>query len=1157
MSVPIWNLGDQVVVWAVNIVLQAGIVAILASLAGLALKRSSAARYWLLCSALILVLLCPVLTAVVQTSGISLVSVSMVQEQPAAPSPETLSPIETSTTADAGPVADFTSAALPETDTFGDTGVQTVSDLAVETAATAVLPLETTARPPIIATEVTESQDAATERTTAVWGRVLRTLGPPLLIAWVVGALWLLVRLTIAWYRLSLLLRSAKRNDDERFGETFREAWLALGHRNVHRMPELVFSDSVSGPVAAGVRSPKIVLPESVAGQIDAEQLRDILIHEVAHVARGDQLVVLLQNVMGAVFWIHPLVRLLNRQLAQAREEVCDNYVLATTDATSYSRTLLTLAQLLEAPRAMPGTVGLFTSRWKLERRIAGLLDEQRNRVTRLSRAALALIGVVSVALAVTAAFGTISIAGSSARQEPTHLDGTVVSAGHVSATEETSPRSDNSEDAVSTGASEPAEQTSDNRFIYTGRVIDEENRPIAKATVAVVYSFHRVAHPTTPSVPGHNELGRISTEADGSFRIEFDDPVTRWVRADKQRPNHSPSGGGPGTVIVTFADGYAADWVSTFDADPESPLEVTLRKNSEPIQGRVVNLEGNGVAGVRASLFSLWSAERGAVDRWIQELAALREKGLLSPSPGGNSMRSRYKAEAGRFPTYSHVIADTPGIPTTVTTNDDGHFQIPHVGNDRLAVLQLEGPTIVTQRISVVSRKMEPVQGVRIGYGGPTDGTYYGSTFTHVTEPGFVAEGFVRDIDTGEPISAEVTALQRKGSHISLVAKCSWKTDENGRYRVEGLPKTDGLILEVHPGVEQPYFRQEFDLPIRDGLGPVSFDAELRRTVLFKGTLTDKRTGEPIPNAIFEYFPLLSNEHAVRYRRYQDTRMMLMPMRQRFMSDEHGAFSLVGVPGEGVIGVRITNPAYLSGFVPESMSHLVNGTRLKTHDHCSPDVYQLLHLVNVAPKQSEYQIDLQADSGELFEFEIVDPDGNPLTGYTINRHIDRNANGNRSTVYGFLKDRTRTIYLAHLGRKLGRAVTICGIPADGDVRKVRLEPMATASGRLLDEKGNPMADISLSVTREPIAGSDEYPNRELSLIERSVNTDLDGNFRIHDLMVGAQYVFKFNSTSFQSDAISPPIVVDYRTIDLGTRRLTKDRKFVAVNGSANQVVEE
>jgi hypothetical protein len=85
---------------------------------------------------------------------------------------------------------------------------------------------------------------------------------------------------------------------------------------------ELVVSDRVFGPLAAGIWRPRVVLPSSLIGRLAPDQAQHILTHELTHIARRDQLVVLLQNLLGAIYWIHPLTSLFNRQLAQAREEV-------------------------------------------------------------------------------------------------------------------------------------------------------------------------------------------------------------------------------------------------------------------------------------------------------------------------------------------------------------------------------------------------------------------------------------------------------------------------------------------------------------------------------------------------------------------------------------------------------------------------------------------------------------------------------------------------------------------------------------------------------------------------------------------------------------------------------------------------------------------
>ena len=83
--------------------------------------------------------------------------------------------------------------------------------------------------------------------------------------------------------------------------------------------------------------------------------------------------------------------------------------MLATTDAPSYSRTLLILAEHSSMVRPLPGTVPLFTSRWRLESRIAGILDERRDLATRLTVRGKALLAATALLAAFGAASGTIA----------------------------------------------------------------------------------------------------------------------------------------------------------------------------------------------------------------------------------------------------------------------------------------------------------------------------------------------------------------------------------------------------------------------------------------------------------------------------------------------------------------------------------------------------------------------------------------------------------------------------------------------------------------------------------------------------------------------------------------------------------------------------
>jgi galactose mutarotase-like enzyme len=89
-----------------------------------------------------------------------------------------------------------------------------------------------------------------------------------------------------------------------------------------------------------------VVLPQALAATLTAPELRDVLIHECAHVLRRDTLVGVLPRLAAALYWPHPLVHHMNSQLARAREEVCDNFVLRSGGGA------LALAARVEEPQS-------------------------------------------------------------------------------------------------------------------------------------------------------------------------------------------------------------------------------------------------------------------------------------------------------------------------------------------------------------------------------------------------------------------------------------------------------------------------------------------------------------------------------------------------------------------------------------------------------------------------------------------------------------------------------------------------------------------------------------------------------------------------------------------------------------------------------------
>ncbi len=395
-----WKPGDLLLLGSVNVLLQVTFVTALFLVLAAFLRRNPTVRYGLLCTALMLIMLSPVITLVMQSSGNSLLTFSLETEDTISrPGSEVrYVPVEV----DALPLMSaagnrerehFARSALPDPTEPGMLKRKLHSGSVLELSRG---PKQYT----LVASEVPTTETGAVQ--------TFRLTLQIFLFVWIAGTVIALIRQLTGWYRLMRILRAAKPNCDTALAESFAEAGR---HFPQHRLPELVVSPQLSGPVSAGLFQPRVVFPEQLAHQIDAESLRDIFIHEIAHSVRRDQVILLIQNLVSALFWFHPLVMKLNHQLAQAREEVCDNYVLEETDAKSYSQTLLSLAERISTKPFLPGAIGLFTSRWKLEQRIAGLLDQRRSRLTRLSSSKLVFLVTLSVCIAAGIAAGTFTSA--------------------------------------------------------------------------------------------------------------------------------------------------------------------------------------------------------------------------------------------------------------------------------------------------------------------------------------------------------------------------------------------------------------------------------------------------------------------------------------------------------------------------------------------------------------------------------------------------------------------------------------------------------------------------------------------------------------------------------------------------------------------------
>jgi uncharacterized protein (TIGR03435 family) len=129
---------------------------------------------------------------------------------------------------------------------------------------------------------------------------------------------------------------------------------------HIGRSVRVVTSTAANGPSMVGWLRPVILLPPATAMGLTPQQLEAVIAHELAHIKRHDYLVNVLQAMVETLFFYHPAVWWISKQIRIERELCCDDLAVASCgDALGYARALATLAKMqLAAPALAMAAAG-------------------------------------------------------------------------------------------------------------------------------------------------------------------------------------------------------------------------------------------------------------------------------------------------------------------------------------------------------------------------------------------------------------------------------------------------------------------------------------------------------------------------------------------------------------------------------------------------------------------------------------------------------------------------------------------------------------------------------------------------------------------------------------------------------------------------------
>ncbi|UCG50180.1 MAG: M56 family metallopeptidase, partial [Phycisphaerales bacterium] len=193
-----------------------------------------------------------------------------------------------------------------------------------------------------------------------------------------IGMPYLFLVLTLsAWrvrsYRALIAGCRALPEADQETLDILRNVCLRLG---VRRVPTVKISDQ-NPPFVIGCINPLLIISRHLL--VRPDELETVIVHEVAHLRRGDILVRYIEWIAGVLFFFWPVVAWVNRRLDAAREFACDEWALrqGKLTAAEYARCLLHLAQPVGRRRFAYAPCSMATNPKTIERRIDMILQSQ------------------------------------------------------------------------------------------------------------------------------------------------------------------------------------------------------------------------------------------------------------------------------------------------------------------------------------------------------------------------------------------------------------------------------------------------------------------------------------------------------------------------------------------------------------------------------------------------------------------------------------------------------------------------------------------------------------------------------------------------------------------------------------------------------------
>ncbi len=162
----------------------------------------------------------------------------------------------------------------------------------------------------------------------------------------------------------------------------------------------------LKSPLIAGLWKPCIYMPIHLISDYNADSIKYMLMHELGHYKYKDALANYFMNIIGVLYWFHPLVWYSLKEMKNDREIACDTSVLKLLNENAYEdygNALINLAEKMSLT-PFPFTTGISGNMKQMQKRILNIANYHPVSFRKTLHSA-AIYGIIAFLLLATAPF--------------------------------------------------------------------------------------------------------------------------------------------------------------------------------------------------------------------------------------------------------------------------------------------------------------------------------------------------------------------------------------------------------------------------------------------------------------------------------------------------------------------------------------------------------------------------------------------------------------------------------------------------------------------------------------------------------------------------------------------------------------------------------